>query len=458
MARAVNSRPKADRRASEGSGRAEWPGGLLHAILIGLFAICLGLALPAGPGQALASDEGEPPVIRVPADYPLPGPGEPVVVPVPPGGQIHFDLAVFDPAAAQVSVEGSDMILRLENGGQLILEGFFASLDPPATLVLGETTISAVVLQTQVLALAGTHEPPSEPGAGPAVSGGDEATVPAEVPLAQTLARAGTSEGQLETEAGAGPVAGGGGELAGLLQVIAWLLDRFDLVSETQAAEAPQLAQNDASGSGSRFAQLKAQLLIARETEILELTKSFEALNGSILTAMKERLAGGGGSRADVDQSRVTHLDAQLEVKAAEYRLALAIDAHQDAYGKRLVTAAVPVWERAPPDDLAAITAALPATQHALARRYLRQARHNREAIALLETMSQAALQVRDAYVEQFEVAQRSLLDVQSAHKTIFRNHVRLVGQQIDLLIAEAWLLDALGQLPAEHIKQPGWQ
>ncbi len=458
MARALSSRAIAFGREFGRAGQAGPSPRALLGALIGVVAIILASMLPAVARPALASDEPAPPVIRVPGDYPLPGPGERVVIPVPVGGQVSFDLAVFDPGRAQVSADGADMVLRWEHGGELVLAGMFASLDPPALIVLGEATISAEMLLAQILALAGTHGPPREGGAGPAADGGDETAVPADVPLAQALALAATGEGPLETEAGAGPMAGGGGELAGLLQVVSWLLDRFDLVSETQAAELPQLAQNDASGSGSRFAQLKAQLLIARETEILELAKSYEALNRNILAALKERLAGGGGSQADVDQSRVTHLDAQLEVKAAEYRLALAIDAHQDAYGKRLVTAAVPVWERMPPDDLAAITAALPATQHALARRYLRQARHSREAVALLETLSQVALQVRDAYVQQFEVAQRTLLDVQYADKTLFQSRVRLVGQQIDLLIAEAWLLDALGQLPAEHIKQPGWQ
>ena len=65
---------------------------------------------------------------------------------------------------------------------------------------------------------------------------------------------------------------------------------------------------------------------------------------------------------------------------------------------------------------------------------------------------------MRDAYRQQFEVAQRTLLDVEYAEKILFQTRVRLVQRQVDLLVAEAWLLAALGRLSPDHIKLPGWE
>ncbi|MEE9246741.1 MAG: hypothetical protein V3U63_11135 [Gemmatimonadota bacterium] len=403
--------------SQRGPGRGGWPAALT-LILLGALIMLGAMFLGAAANPTLASSEAAAPVIRIPADHPLPGPGSRVVVPVPAGGQIHFDPEAFDPASAQVSLEGADLVLRLNSGGELVLEGFFASVDPSAAIVLGETTISAEVLLLQIQALVDADSTPT-----------------------------------LETAAG--PTAGGGAELFGLLQVVSWLLDRLDLVSESQAAEPQQLAQSE---DLARFAQLEAQLLIAREAEIVKLAAGYESVTAAILAELERWLASGRGSRADVEQARAFHLEAQLEVKEAEFRLTLAVDAHQDAYGERLETAAVPVWESAPPSDLAAITAELAVEQRALARGFWRRARHARETIKLLETLSAVAVNVRDAYRQQFEVAQRTLLDVEYAEKTLFQTHVRLVQRQVDLLVAEAWLLAALGRLSPDHIKHPGWQ
>lgn len=432
-----------ERRFCRTAWLAVWTLVLLGALL-GLGPV----PLSAAAGPLLAAGEAAAPVVNIPGDYSLPAAEARVVVPVPAGGEIHFDLEAFDPASAQVSLEGADLVLRLESGGELVLEGFFASVDPPAAIVLGDgLAISADVLLAQLTALewsGSTTEPlPS--------TDVDKAPTP---PAPVTLAQAVDSPDPMETAAG-GPAAAGGGELFRLVQVVSWLLDRIDIVSKSEAAEPLQLAQ---TGDLARFLQLEAQLMITRETEIAKLAADYRDVTGMILAALKERLAAGGGSQADADQAEAIHLEAQLEVKEAEFRRILAVDAHQDAYGERLETTAIPVWQAEPPRNLATITAGLVPEQRALARRYWRQARHAGETLKLLETLEVVAEAVRNAYRQQFEVAQRTLLDVGYTEKTLFQTRVRLVQRQVDLLTAEAWLLAAMGQLSPDHIKRPGWQ
>ena len=75
------------------------------------------LGVAASP--VLASSEVAAPIIRIPGDQPLPGPGSRVVVPVPAGGHIHID---FDPSSAEVFLKGADLVLRFESGGELVLQ------------------------------------------------------------------------------------------------------------------------------------------------------------------------------------------------------------------------------------------------------------------------------------------------------------------------------------------------
>ena len=238
LVRTLDCRPTASGRHY---GRAGGPA-LLTLDLLGAL-IMFGAVLLVGAGPSLASSVTPPPIIRIPADYPLPDPGARVIVPVPAGGHIHFDLKAFDPADAQVSLEGADLVLRMENGGELILEGFFASDDPQAAIVIGDMpAISAGVFLTQLVV---QDDPVST----------------------------------LETAAG-GPLAAGGGEFFGLVQVVSWLLDRLDPVSDSLAAEPQQLVQ---SGDLGRFAQMKAQLRIAREAELVRLAARYESITSIIV-------------------------------------------------------------------------------------------------------------------------------------------------------------------------------
>ena len=76
----------------------------------------------------------------------------------------------------------------------------------------------------------------------------------------------------------------------------------------------------------------------------------------------------------------------------------------------------------------------------------------------MLERLQAMALDVREGYIQQYEVAQRSLAEVHSAEEVVYRVRVRLAQRNHELKTAEAWLLAATGQLPASLILRPGWQ
>ena len=359
-------------------------------------------------------------MLRIPGDFPLPGGGERVTVPVPAGAEVQLVGEAADPAGWLPAVEGTDLLLQRSTGGTLVLKDFFSFEAQPATLSLADGVVITAPNLLDALVQA--------------VASGDSSS--------------------LEMAAGQ-PAAGGGGELFGFVPIISWLLDRLDFISEGQAAEPEQTA---ARVESPLLEQLWAQLRIAREAEVLQVAKTFETVMADIVASLEERLAGGGGSVADLSQAKAVHLEAQLEVREAEYRHLLAIDAHQDAFGERLLNAAVPDWRDEPPRGFDAIRAAVPADRHAAARRYERQRDFAEETLKLLETLAAVATEVRDAYVEQFEVAQRTLLAVLGAERALFQTRVRLVQRQVELMNAEAWLLDATGKLKADYIRRPGWQ
>lgn len=255
--------------------------------------------------------------------------------------------------------------------------------------------------------------------------------------------------------AGGPSAAGGGGELFGLVPIISWLLDRLDFISETQAAEPEQMA---ALADTPLLAQLLAQFRIAREAAVLEAAMAYEAASAARLEDTQYRLEAGSGGRADLEQARAVHLEAQLEVKEAEYRRVLAIDAHQDEFDDRLLKAAYPDWRDEPPRGLEAIRAAVTPDLHNAARRYGRQQAFAEDTKQLLETLVAVALDVRDAYGQQFELGQRTLLEIAGAERVLFQTRVRLAQRNYDLKSAEAWLLSATGKLSPDYIRRPGWQ
>ncbi|MEQ9123456.1 MAG: hypothetical protein RIM80_12920, partial [Alphaproteobacteria bacterium] len=88
-----------------------------------LAAILMALAWPT---SVRASE------ILIPGDYPTPGPGERVTAETPPGAVVRIDPAAVDIASVDIAVEGEDLVLRLPDGGAIVLAGFLRPGAPEA--------------------------------------------------------------------------------------------------------------------------------------------------------------------------------------------------------------------------------------------------------------------------------------------------------------------------------------
>ena len=86
----------------------------------------------ARPAPANASE------ISIPGDYPAPGPGERVTAETPPGATVRIDPAILDISAIDIAAEGEDLVLRLPDGGAIVLAGFLRPGAPEATLLIGD--------------------------------------------------------------------------------------------------------------------------------------------------------------------------------------------------------------------------------------------------------------------------------------------------------------------------------
>ncbi len=94
------------------------------------------------------------------------------IMPVPPGATVRLEDPVFDPRVARYVVDGEDLVVTLDNGAVLRLEGFFGHEDdPPSLSVLGGPEQVATVLLAGA-AEAAAIEPAAGPEAGPAHAGG----------------------------------------------------------------------------------------------------------------------------------------------------------------------------------------------------------------------------------------------------------------------------------------------
>ncbi len=118
---------------------------------------------PAG-GQAVPGEAVE--VIAPPP------PGASETIPVPPGVTVELSDPAFDPGVARYVVDGEDLVVTLDNGAVLRLEGFFAPEDnPPSLSVLGGPEQPATALLAGAGELAAI-EPAAGPAAAPAHGGG----------------------------------------------------------------------------------------------------------------------------------------------------------------------------------------------------------------------------------------------------------------------------------------------
>ena len=291
---------------------------------------------------------------------------------------------------------------------------------------------------------------------------GDPATSPAGADNPPTILIVGETEishigdalSQISTAVGGGGgrAAGGGGEAFGIIQVVSWLLNRLNPVSSAQAAELPP------GSTGGLFPQMKAQLLIARETGIVNIAQIHVTAAVRLVTNIKRLAIAGHASDVDVDRVEIHLLEARLELRDARFRLALAADAHENEFGERLESRGFPMWKTAPPTELNAITEGITADQTKLARTFWRQARHARETRDLVRQLVSFAEKANRAYERQFELGQRTITELLSAQRLVFDARVQLVAREADLAIAESWILAAHGKLEPASIEHPGQQ
>ncbi len=125
---------------------------------------------PRGPQAEGAAPAAE--AARLAEAIAPPPAGTVETVPVPPGATVRLADPAFDPRVARYVVDGEDLVVTLDNGAVLRLEGFFGHEDdPPALSVLGGPEQPATVLLAGA-AEAAAIEPAAGPGAGPAHGGG----------------------------------------------------------------------------------------------------------------------------------------------------------------------------------------------------------------------------------------------------------------------------------------------
>ncbi len=163
-------------------------------------------AAAANQGAETAGRAGTP-VAPVAEAIAPPPPGVVETVPVPPGARVVLSDPAFDPRVARYVVDGEDLVVTLDNGAVLRLEGFFAAGDnPPSLSVLGGPDQTATTLLAGA-AEAAAVEPAAGPGAAAPAHGGGAGFAPF---AAGDIGDGLTPTGVLPpTELAGGPFAGG---------------------------------------------------------------------------------------------------------------------------------------------------------------------------------------------------------------------------------------------------------
>lgn len=255
------------------------------------------------------------------------------------------------------------------------------------------------------------------------------------------------------------PASGGGdigaGQVFALVPILTWWLYHLDVISEAQAAEPAAAASGERSPV---LTQLLAQLAIAREGKLQQLATQYLHMIDGVIEEVRRFAEAGRASEVDILQAEASLLQARLELKEAEFRLILAVDAHQDAFDERLETADFPQWVPPPPNDLEVIRRTFPPDRFAVARKYVRQARFSKEILALLDQLLSTADQLVTALEQRFALDQTNLEALLNTKHLVFQTKVRLAQRNYDLKSAEARLLAAQGQLSEDHIRRPGWE
>lgn len=338
-------------------------------------------------------------------DVPLPPPGEERTVAVPPDG--HVRLAI-SPGDVELEADGQDLRIHLPDGGSVVLEGLLAEQAGGAVL---------------------------EAANGARISGAE---------LRQVLVEGGPPEAAVGAPAP-----------AGLLGSLTWLATRLGIIGEARA-------QDDGGATDTPedrlLAQVRAQLAIARDTELLALARSavadYQALHGR----MEGLAANGRVPEREVEFTAALVPRARIALEEATLALSLSVDAHEDAFGARLNTAPFPDWEETPPETLADLAEAVAPGQRATARG---QWRRWRSAGLRLEHHRQFLEQARDAlalYREAFDLGQAQATELAGMQQLVDDAQAGLIRTRHDRAVAQAYLLWVTGELTDSALVRPGWQ
>jgi adhesin transport system outer membrane protein len=75
--------------------------------------------------------------------------------------------------------------------------------------------------------------------------------------------------------------------------------------------------------------------------------------------------------------------------------------------------------------------------------------------VPLLQQQAAAAEATRDAYAQQFNIGQRTLLDLLNSENEVLQSRQSVVDAEVDRLLAYFRALEAMGKL-VDHFRQPG--
>jgi hypothetical protein len=256
--------------------------------------------------------------------------------------------------------------------------------------------------------------------------------------------------------------AGGGGELASIVQVVGWFVDRLGLASEAHAQDIEDAEDEQSVAADSADADileiLLAQIRIATTGAAVRQANDHLEVARQIYQMIAEHAERGFGQGVDLDISTGSILQAELDVLEANYRLDLARDDHQNLSGERLSAASLPELEYPLADGLAAAVQRVPEDRKKLARLYWRQAKFADEALVLVDKWHRIMDRVRTIYRDQFEIGQRTLNDLLSAQFAYYQVGIKKTSLEYELRSAQAWLLNAEGKLTRDQLQRPGFQ
>ncbi|MEJ2464713.1 MAG: hypothetical protein P8045_03285, partial [Candidatus Thiodiazotropha sp.] len=345
---------------------------MTRLILLALL-LSLHFGAAASPPVDLVVDTHEGQRLRVPTDQPLPPSGQRLVIPARSGMTIHL----LDPTLADAEQQFRDnsLLLLTADGHQVLIRDLLGSYEKSPRLFLGKEEFN-LEIQRIIAALE---------------SGQDVDKL---------------------LEGTAAGVSGGGGEVFSMVQVISWFIDRLDVTAEAHADEgigatpATPAPGNDAVTPV--YAQLLAQMQIARDAEIEDHANAYSQIAEELLQQMTERASSGAGSLLELEQARAQQLQARLEVAEAAFTRKLSIDRHQDHYGERLQTSRLPTLTYAASSSMRDDLNRLPIEMQTEGRRYWRQLNFAIKTLQLLHSLADATDKVVDMARRRFMIGQTS--------------------------------------------------